>query len=190
MWIVRIAAMLFAASLLVYAWTYWTVDPDWLLLFLFSFGCIGIVLVTFLPWKTIAFAVLVSIFHLWGRLKTKAETEERENQQLLPYVKTKCTACEALLQKDAHYCLRCGSPTGKLYCVRWCPACHHRMPLDANYCPQCRYGMSLYAPPLLIPERKKGMHTWIDDLPTQKITRPLSGAWEQIEAMAKSHPGA
>jgi hypothetical protein len=189
MWYVRLAAVVFAAALLLYAWTFWTVDPDWLLLFLFSFGCVGIVLATFVPWKSLAFAALVSIFHVWSHLKRQAEMEEQAKQQLLPYVKQRCLVCVALLQKDAHYCMRCGTPTGKRYSIRWCPACHHRMPLDANYCPQCRYGMSLFAPPLLSKEAHPCSPP-IEDLPTQKTTRPLSDAWGQIEALASKVTGA
>jgi len=189
----RVLAAIFSVSVLVYWWLDWE-KTDWLFLFFGSIGCLIFLLCTLLDWPHIFLQFCVSCVALWNTIECSYKMQRFEEQQLLPYTKQMCRACQALLQQNARYCMRCGTPSEKLYCVKWCPVCQHRMPVDANYCPQCRYGM-IISPPSLVPEKRtvtsRRPIVQLEKFPTQKtpvITKKLSESddpWSKITKMAE-----
>lgn len=190
----RVAACLFAGSIFIYTWIFWD-RLDWLALFAISLGCLLFMLIPMLNWPAILFSFCVLCISIWTQLYSAYRMQQFEEQQLWPYSKEVCSSCQALLQQDARYCMRCGSPAKNHYCVKWCPACHHRMPIDATFCPQCRYGMQPIVA-AVSPEKKqptsRRQAIQIERFRTQTmpvVQKPeASETWIRLAELARSGP--
>ncbi|WKY43897.1 zinc ribbon domain-containing protein [Eubacteriaceae bacterium ES2] len=57
----------------------------------------------------------------------------------MAFYKEPCRHCGNLLERDSHFCSKCGSRSPF---VDLCPSCLHEIQRDESYCPGC--GRSLY----------------------------------------------